>query len=115
MFDEYRAKLHRVIDGDTFELDIDLGFGCWTRQVIRLRGLDTPELRTPEGKIAKEAAVAWFRRAEALTLGGWIMIRPQQTSHGDFVRTFIRYVAEIREYEGSGSLADTLRAAGHVK
>lgn len=44
---EYRCKLVKVIDGDTVDVDIDLGFGVWLKkQRIRLYGVDTPESRT---------------------------------------------------------------------
>ena len=44
---EYKCKLIKVIDGDTIDVDIDLGFGVWMRkQRIRLYGIDTPESRT---------------------------------------------------------------------
>jgi len=44
---EYRCKLVKVIDGDTIDIDIDLGFGVWlTKQRIRMYGIDTPESRT---------------------------------------------------------------------
>ena len=44
---EYRCKLLKVIDGDTVDVDIDLGFGVWLKkQRIRLYGVDTPESRT---------------------------------------------------------------------
>ena len=42
----YKAQLVRVIDGDTIEADIDLGFKTWTRRKVRLAGIDTPEIRT---------------------------------------------------------------------
>ena len=44
---EYRCFVVKVIDGDTVDVDIDLGFGVWLRKErIRLRGIDTPESRT---------------------------------------------------------------------
>ena len=44
---EYNCKVVRVIDGDTVDVDIDLGFDVWlTKQRIRLFGVDTPESRT---------------------------------------------------------------------
>jgi len=44
---EYRCKLRKVVDGDTVDVDIDLGFGVWLNdQRIRLYGVDTPESRT---------------------------------------------------------------------
>ena len=44
---EYNCTIVRVVDGDTVDVDIDLGFGVWLRkQRIRFHGVDTPESRT---------------------------------------------------------------------
>ena len=43
---EYNAKLIRVIDGDTVDASIDLGFDVWVKKRIRLHGIDAPESRT---------------------------------------------------------------------
>ena len=44
---EYNSIIRYVVDGDTVDVDIDLGFGVWLRdQRIRLYGIDTPESRT---------------------------------------------------------------------
>ena len=58
---EYGCKIVRVVDGDTVDVDIDLGFDVWLRkQRIRLYGVDTPESRTRDkeekvyGLMAKE-------------------------------------------------------------
>ena len=58
---EYRCKIRRVVDGDTVDVDIDLGFGTWLRnQRIRMMGIDAPESRTSDkeekvyGLLAKE-------------------------------------------------------------
>ena len=40
---EYNAKLKRVVDGDTLDLVIDMGFKITTQQRVRLKGVDTPE------------------------------------------------------------------------
>ncbi len=40
---EYKGKLDRVVDGDTIDVIIDLGFKMTTEQRIRLRGVNTPE------------------------------------------------------------------------
>ena len=43
----YNCKIVKVIDGDTVDIDIDLGFSVWLhKQRIRLYGIDTPESRT---------------------------------------------------------------------
>src|SRR5210317_2027622 len=44
---EYRCKVVHIVDGDTVDVDIDLGFGVWLKkQRIRMYGIDTPESRT---------------------------------------------------------------------
>ena len=44
---EYKCKIVKIIDGDTVDVDIDLGFGVWLhKERIRLYGIDTPESRT---------------------------------------------------------------------
>ena len=50
---EYRARILRVIDGDTVQLDVDLGFDVRQRMTVRLYGINAPEMNTPEGKVAK--------------------------------------------------------------
>lgn len=56
----YRAVVVRVVDGDTVDVDIDLGFYTWIKkQRIRLVGIDAPEMRGDE-KIAGRAAKAYL-------------------------------------------------------
>ena len=43
---QYKAKLDRVVDGDTLDAMIDLGFDTWVHKRIRLEGIDAPETRT---------------------------------------------------------------------
>ena len=50
---EYKCELDRVVDGDTVDVDIDLGFGVWLKKErVRIMGIDTPESRTSD-KIEK--------------------------------------------------------------
>jgi len=54
----YRCKLRRVVDGDTVDVDIDLGFGIWQmNERVRIMGIDTPESRTRD-KIEKKFGLA---------------------------------------------------------
>ena len=54
----YRAKVIRVVDGDTVDVDIDLGFGIWQKnERVRIMGIDTPESRTRD-KIEKKFGLA---------------------------------------------------------
>ena len=51
----YSCKILRIVDGDTVDVDIDLGFGVWMhRERVRMYGIDTPESRTRD-KIEKKA------------------------------------------------------------
>ena len=63
---EYKAKLLKVIDGDTVDVDIDLGFGVWLRnERVRIMGIDTPESRT-RNKIEKLFGLAAKKRLKEL-------------------------------------------------
>ena len=44
---EYKCNVVKVVDGDTVDVDIDLGFGIWMKdERVRIMGIDTPESRT---------------------------------------------------------------------
>jgi len=50
----YKATVVRVVDGDTIDVTIQLGFGVWMHgQRIRLYGINAPEKRTKKGKEVK--------------------------------------------------------------
>ena len=50
----YRAVVEEVIDGDTLRTRVDCGFRAWTRQKLRLRGIDAPELSTLAGQRTRD-------------------------------------------------------------
>ena len=50
----FKAKLLRVIDGDTLLVVVDQGFGIWTQQRLRLNGIDAPEADTFAGQKTKQ-------------------------------------------------------------
>ena len=52
MFEYYVKKVSKVVDGDTIDVDIDLGFDISFSSRVRLAGIDTPESRTAD-KIEK--------------------------------------------------------------
>ena len=56
---EYQCTIVKIIDGDTVDVDIDLGFGVWLKkQRIRFYGIDTPESRTRDLEEKKYGLVA---------------------------------------------------------
>lgn len=105
----YRASLMRVIDGDTYELRIDLGFGVAVTIRVRLQGVDAPEITGPTRQRGLEAAyfaAAQFEKAQS------IVVETHKLPDGKRdAKTFDRYVADI--WLDGVSLRDTLRAAGH--
>ena len=63
---EYKCKVNKVIDGDTVDVDIDLGFGIiLTDERVRIMGIDTPESRTRD-KIEKLFGLASKKRLKEL-------------------------------------------------
>jgi micrococcal nuclease len=54
----YRARVERVLDGDSLELTLDLGFYLTTRQRFRLRGYNAPESTGPERQLGQRARAA---------------------------------------------------------
>ena len=59
----YRCRLRTPIDGDTVELDVDLGFHVQITTRVRLDGIDTPELK---GKTPEERSMAHFALAKVV-------------------------------------------------
>ena len=63
---EYKVNILKVVDGDTVDVDIDLGFGVWLRnERVRIMGIDTPESRTSD-KIEKVFGEAAKQRLTSL-------------------------------------------------
>ena len=56
------------MDGDTLRVVVDLGFDTTTRQYIRLKGIDCPEMDTPEGKRARKFVETLLEGVAYLTL-----------------------------------------------
>jgi len=83
---EYRCEIVKIIDGDTVDVDIDLGFGIWMRnERVRLYGIDTPESRTRDleekkyGLAAKEFLTKWLS-------AGNITLKTHKDAEGKFGR-----------------------------
>jgi micrococcal nuclease len=52
---EYRCTVERCLDGDTVDAVIDLGFDCWYKSPVRLKGINAPELRGATREAAEQA------------------------------------------------------------
>jgi micrococcal nuclease len=88
------SSLERVVDGDTIDVTLDLGFDVCTRQRVRLLGIDTPESRTSDkqekifGLLSKEKLKKWCLKAvESEKDDIEIELRcPERDSRGKFGR-----------------------------
>ena len=97
----YKANVNRVVDGDTFDVTIDLGFRITTHQRLRLVGVDTPEIRGPE-------------RPEGLKVKAYVkgLIEGKEVTIETFkIGKFGRYVAEVY-LDGGEKLSEHLLAKG---
>ena len=63
---EYKAIVERVVDGDTIDIIIDLGFKTWKKVRVRMEGINTPESRTRDLEEKKKGLAAKARLQEIL-------------------------------------------------
>ena len=111
----YKAKLERVIDGDTVDALIDLGFDTWVKKRIRYKGIDTWESRTKDLDEKKLGLAAKDRNKELLesvsSKSGYFRLK----SHG--VGKYGRVLGEIfvKDIEGiEYNVNQTLIDEGHA-
>ena len=97
---EYRAKINRVVDGDTVDVDIDLGFGIvLTDERVRIMGIDTPESRTSD-KVEKLFGLASKYRLQEL-LGEYAILKTQVSKNGEDMKgKFGRILGDFRAADG---------------
>ena len=81
---EYKCKILRVVDGDTVDVDIDLGFGVWMhKERVRMMGIDTPESRTRD-KVEKAFGLASKDRLkELLPIGSMSILKTEIDRSGE--------------------------------
>jgi micrococcal nuclease len=110
----YRAKLDRVVDGDTVDALIDVGFDIWVKKRIRFMGIDTWESRTRDLEEKKKGLAAKARVIELLTeissKPGYFRIK----SHG--VGKYGRVLGELFIMDSEGiqyNINETLITEGH--
>ncbi len=109
---EYDAKVLKVIDGDTVDVDIDLGFGIvLTDERVRIMGIDTPESRTSD-KIEKLFGLAAKDRLKEL-LGEETVLITKDDKHGEDMKgKFGRVLGDFRV--GGKTATEILIEEGHA-
>ena len=108
---EYRATVVKVIDGDTVDVDIDLGFGIiLSDERVRIMGIDTPESRTRD-KIEKKFGLAAKARLKQL-LGKDCVLKTQINKNGEDMKgKFGRILGDFDVYD---SLSDSWKPVTEI-
>ena len=79
---EYKVNIIKIVDGDTDDVDIDLGFGMWIKdERVRMMGIDTPESRTRD-KVEKKFGLASKERLKSM-LGKKGVLKTQVNKKGE--------------------------------
>ncbi len=103
---EYNVKITKVVDGDTVDVDIDLGFGMvYKKQRVRLMGIDTPESRTRDlveklfGKASKAHLI------HLLSEGDITLVSHDKGKFGRILgELFVKHEANLRDGHVEGKI-----------
>ena len=110
---EYKVKIVKVVDGDTVDVDIDLGFGIWLhKERVRVMGIDTPESRTSDA-VEKVFGLAAKARLSSL-LGAEAILQTQVSKKGEDMKgKFGRVLGNFVSLNGEKCAAVLVRE-GHA-
>ena len=109
---KYNAKLDRVVDGDTVDALVDLGFNTWKKVRIRMHGMNAPESRTRNLEEKAKGIAAKVRLEELLESGRFIL---QSMGVGKFGRCLgIIYVNDSNTKHLDVNVNKTLITEGHA-
>ena len=105
---EYKAIVRRVVDGDTMDVTLDLGFDILYNNRIRLYGINTPESRTRDLEEKKLGLAAKDRVKELCPVGSSVIIKTTKEGRGKYGRI----LGEI--FVGEVNINQQLVAEGHA-
>ncbi len=111
---DYRCRITRIIDGDSLETVIDVGFYITTTHRVRLLGVDAPELFSgpPETRAKGQAAKTWTTDwVNAHTPPGWAWPFRIRTAKAD---SFGRWLADVTALDDGSTLNTDIITAGHA-
>jgi len=111
---EYKANLVKVVDGDTVDVDIDLGFGVWLKdERVRIMGIDTPESRTSD-KVEKLFGLAAKNRVIKL-LGENVVLKTFAAKDGEDMKgKFGRILGDFYVGKDKKLLTEIMIDEGHA-
>jgi micrococcal nuclease len=109
---EYDVVLLKAVDGDTVDVDIDLGFGIWLRgERVRIMGIDTPESRT-SNKVEKLFGLAAKKRLKELLKEGAVLVTTEEKNGEDARGKFGRILGDFKVPDGR-LVTEVMAAEGH--
>jgi len=110
---EYKCTVNKIVDGDTVDVDIDLGFGIvLTDERVRIMGIDTPESRT-RNKIEKLFGLAAKQRLKEL-LSKQCIIKTEINKDGEDMKgKFGRVLGDFVSPDGR-MITDIMIEEGHA-
>lgn len=106
---EYKAIITNVVDGDTFDMDIDLGFNIHIHERVRLLDVDTPEKFGDE----KELGLFVTGVATSLFINKEVVIKSEKVDAAAKTDSFGRWL--VRVYVDGASIEDTYNKLGFNK
>lgn len=108
----YDVVLLKAVDGDTVDVDIDLGFGVWLKEErVRIMGIDTPESRTSDN-VEKLFGLAAKKRLKELLHNGGVLVTTEEKSGEDMRGKFGRILGDFKTPDGK-LVTDVLIEEGH--
>ena len=108
----YDVVLLKSVDGDTVDVDIDLGFGVWLRnERVRIMGIDTPESRT-SNEVEKLFGKAAKTRLKELLHDGAVLVTTEEKNGEDMRGKFGRILGDFKLPDGR-MVTDVLIEEGH--
>lgn len=109
---EYDIVLLKSVDGDTVDVDIDLGFGVWLRnERVRIMGIDTPESRT-SNEVEKLFGKAAKNRLKELLHEGAVLVTTEEASGEDMRGKFGRILGDFKIPDGR-MVTEVMASEGH--
>ncbi|MBT7896991.1 MAG: nuclease [Flavobacteriales bacterium] len=106
---EYKSRVIKVVDGDTIDVDIDLGFDIiLSNQRIRLAGIDTPESRTRDLEEKKFGLLAKEMVESYCPIGSTVTLRTSKDERGKFGRILGDFIIYDSVSDSWGSLCKYL-------
>jgi micrococcal nuclease len=111
---EYRCKIVHIVDGDTVDVDIDLGFGIELKdERVRIMGIDTPESRTTDLIEKQFGLAAKARCKELLPVGSTQILMSELNKEGEDMKgKFGRILGDFKL--GKESYTETMIQEGHA-